>query len=1031
MRIIFLLTLFLIICFTSLAQDASNITFGIGEKVNVDCAIVDTQDNLIASGNYKKDNIESDLIIESKRFVVPKEGASFVVKFDQKKNVQWFHYITSYSKPEIRILSDDSSNVYVVGVYERFLNFDGKSTFLGGLDKEIFVAKYNATGALIWIKRYGGNWDETIGKPTIDKNRNLYIVGRFDGRNFEADGETAMIDPNAEWRNSFLLKLDKNGKLVWFHKFDDTGIVVNAVEVNQQAQIFISGTFSESRNFGNNILLQSKGKQDVFYARCSQNGDMVWVKQIGGAATDMCHDIAVDNNGNVFVSGQSSDNIGQRGIFLIKANETDGVPVWSNTIHTSTDKLPDYLLVNDLAISKAGEPYLLGFAGGTELTFNAQIKLSQPNQRFIFLAKYTADGNVTYVDKEAIFDQFGYATSMALDSRRNVYLTNFYEFNGFTYSILKRKTELDTKNCASASVVIAHEESCSGQAMKLSENVIIPTSDFNFQWYKNGEIIRRATQSNYQGSEEGYYSLKLINKADKNCEVKAINHVLVSSKEVYAHRTTDIVFHYEPDNSRLYTNGEKDEWYRNNELISVPGNMLVNPPDGRYKIKRPIPGCGVTVESKEIIVEDGYGIELHKESIDGLGNHCEPFPYFRIATNITGEGLLYRWFLNDQLIPDSTETHLMAVASGDYHASIINLSTGKVYASGKYRLDRKDYLQALPLSKVDNGCGTAAVIKIDDAFAAKYLIEDITWKLNGQELPNEKSLFIRATVSGDYTSSVRYTSFYSDKASCKYNSFTHFEKKPDFNVNIGYGYAGSGCKVDSFKVFLEANKEYTYEWTRNDTLLSNRTSNELFIKDKNIYRAYVNRGDGCIKETDEISLTGCASDAFNQFVMLNPPLISAEKTTVLAHEKSFIKAEGCTDVNFQWLKDEMPLIGANQSALELRQTGTYSLQIEKFGCKSVSNTIDIVVESILSEEGTADIQIKAFPNPTNEILQIVLPDWHEGKASLTLLNSKGEVLRKDSFTDTTTLDLKGTPEGVYLLTIDTLKQRFVKKIIKK
>ncbi|RFS16882.1 T9SS type A sorting domain-containing protein [Emticicia sp. C21] len=1027
MRIVLLLILLLNVCFFSLAQDDSNITFGIGERISADYAITDAQDNLITSGSYTKDHIESDLIIESKRYVVPKEGASFIVKFDSKKVVQWFHYITSYNKPKITLLSDDSSNVYMVGVYERYLGFDGKSTFLGELDKEIFVAKYNAAGTLKWTKRYGGNWDESIGKPSIDKEGNLYVVGRFQG-NFMADGKNVIVDADGVSK-SFLLKLDRNGGLIWIHKFDDAKIIANAVEVNQQNKVFISGAFTETAIFGAGLSLQSKGKQDVFYTQCEQNGAVSWVKQLGGIFDDECNDIAVDNNNHVYLSGITGD-VGQRSLFLLKTNETDGSVVWSKSIITNKNQIPTWLLVNDLAVNKAGEPYMLGFTEGTELTFNAQIKLSQPNERFIFLAKYSTEGNVLFVDKEPIFGQFGYATSMALDSRRNIYLTNFYNFNNFTYSILKRKTELDARNCVSTSVVIASEESCNGQAMKLSENVIIPENDFTIQWYKNNERIRLATQLSYQASQEGYYSLKLINKNNKNCEVKSANNILVSSKEMYAHKTTDIVFHYDINNPKLSTNGDKDQWYRNNELITVTGNVLMNPQDGVYKIKRPVPGCGVTVESKEIIVQDGYGIELHKESIDGLGNHCEPFPYFRISTNITGSGLLYRWFLNDQLIADSTETHLMAVASGDYHASVINLNTGKVYASGKYRLDRKDYLQALPLSKVENGCGTAAVIKIDDAFANKYLIEDITWKLNGVELPNEKNRFIRATASGDYTSSVRYTSFYSDKASCKYNSFTHFEKKPDFNVNIGYGYAGSGCKVDSFKVFVDANQQYTYQWTRNDTIISKKTSNELFVKDKAVYRAYINRGDGCIIETNDISLTGCASDAFNQFVLLNPPVISAEKTTVLANDKSFIKAEGCTDVNFQWLKNEMPVTGANQASLELQQTGTYALQIEKFGCKTVSNAINIIVENILSEEGTAEIQIKAFPNPTYETLQIVLPAGSSGKALLNLLNTKGEVIKKGSFTDSTTLDLKDIPEGVYLLTIDADRQRFVKKIVK-
>lgn len=1030
MRIFYLLTVLLNISLISFAQDESNITFGIGEKVNVDYTIVDADDNLIATGSYKKDNIESDLIIKSKRFIVPKEGASFIVKFDTRQAVQWFHYVRSYNKPRITLLSDDSSNVYMVGVFERFLDFDNKYFFAGSLDKQIFVAKYSSAGVLNWVKKYGGTSDESIGKPSIDKDGNLYIAGRFAG-NFEGDGENLTVNPdNDGWRKSFLLKLDRNGKPAWFHKYDDTGIVINAVEISLQSKIFICGTFTESRDFGGGQVLVSKGNQDVFYAQCSQTGDIAWVKQIGGTANDLCDDIAVDNNSHVFVAGQSSDNSGHRSIFLLKADETDGNTVWLNSVSTSNEKLPDYLLVNDLAVNKTGEPYLLGFAMGTELIFNEKIKLLQPNQSFIFLAKYTANGDVSYVNKEGIFDQFGHATSMALDTRRNIYLTNFYDFNNFTYSILRRKTELDIENCASTSVVIANEESCSGQNLKLSENVIIPASDFNFQWYKDGEIIRKATQATFQATQEGYYSLKLINRADKNCEVKSINNVLALSKEEYARKTTDIAFHYHEANHELSTNGAKDEWYRDNQLISVTDNTLINPSDGIYKVKRPVPGCGLSIESKEIIVKDGYGIELHRESIDGLGNHCEPFPYFRIATNITETGLQYQWFLDNQLIRDSTKNHLMAISSGDYHVSIVIPYTGKTYVSAKYRLDRRDYLQALSLSKVENGCGSAAVIKIDDAFANKYLIEDITWKLNGKELADEKNLFIRAVASGEYTSSVSYNSYYSDKASCEYNSFTHFEKKPDFNVNIGYSYAGSGCKVDSFKVFVEAKPTYKYEWFRNDTIISQHKSNELFVKDKGVYRAVVNRGEGCLKESDEISLTGCTSEAFNEFLLLNPPLISAEKVTVLADEKSFIKVEGCTDVNFQWLKDAAPLAGANQGTLELKQTGTYTLQIEKFGCKVISNSIAIVVENILSQEEAKEIQIKAYPNPVTETLQVTMPATAGAAATLTLLNSRGQTVRSDSFKNTTAINLQGLPAGTYLLVIDAQKKRFVKKIMK-
>ncbi|MCF0206798.1 MAG: SBBP repeat-containing protein, partial [Bacteroidales bacterium] len=83
--------------------------------------------------------------------------------------------------------------------------------------------------------------------------------------------------------------------------------VVSDVAVDNLGNIYITGTFSSSLDiYGNSI--SSLGETDFYVAKFLPEGSLVWLKSCGSAGEEQANAIAVDGNGNVYVAGLSSDN---------------------------------------------------------------------------------------------------------------------------------------------------------------------------------------------------------------------------------------------------------------------------------------------------------------------------------------------------------------------------------------------------------------------------------------------------------------------------------------------------------------------------------------------------------------------------------------------------------------------------------------------------------------------------------------------------------------------------------------------------
>ena len=74
------------------------------------------------------------------------------------------------------------------------------------------------------------------------------------------------------------------------------------VKTAPSGDVYVAGNFSGSLDIGNETLI-AQGLQDVFVARLSASGALIWARSAGGASVDSVRDIALDTANSVYLVG--------------------------------------------------------------------------------------------------------------------------------------------------------------------------------------------------------------------------------------------------------------------------------------------------------------------------------------------------------------------------------------------------------------------------------------------------------------------------------------------------------------------------------------------------------------------------------------------------------------------------------------------------------------------------------------------------------------------------------------------------------
>lgn len=355
---------------------------------------------------------------------------------------------------------DPSGNIILVGNFSDTVDFDSDTSIVNLISNgitDIFIQKLTPEGKLIWAKTIGGSGNDRALCVTTDETGNVFISGIFkDTVDFDPGPAVFKLSSGQTYDQSFTLKLDSNGNFVWAKSIGGMGSVgQNSVVTDASGNVYSTGFFYNTLDFDPNssvMNLTSAGFEDIFIQKLDLNGNLVWVKQIGGTGTDEGSFLTVDHLGNIYITGTFQKtidfnpgsgvyNLGSavalnRHGFLLKLDSL-GNFIWAQQMTSDCWVEP-----NSLTTDASGNIYSVGsfrgtcdFAPGTgngNLTtgsYSSTVTIYYPDD--IYVQKLNSSGNLQWI-KQMGGTGHDVGNSIDLDGSGNVYISGSFGSYGPT-----------------------------------------------------------------------------------------------------------------------------------------------------------------------------------------------------------------------------------------------------------------------------------------------------------------------------------------------------------------------------------------------------------------------------------------------------------------------------------------------------------------------------------------------------------------------------------------------------------------------
>lgn len=239
----------------------------------------------------------------------------FITKYDPNGKFLWARQIAGPGDERGRgIVADKQHNVVTTGEFVGPLKFGSQTVASYSNLRDVFLAKYDDSGKLLWAKSFGSNGEDYGRGVGTDAEGNIYFSGVFRG---EVKFGNQTLSSLGGSKDIFLAKADASGNVIWARQMGgfsaDEGC---EIEVDEAGNSYISGGFADSATFESQVL-KSVGLRDVFVAKYDTQGKLVWLKQAGGEGDDENYAITVDREQKVTIVGTFSQET-KFGDFAVK-----------------------------------------------------------------------------------------------------------------------------------------------------------------------------------------------------------------------------------------------------------------------------------------------------------------------------------------------------------------------------------------------------------------------------------------------------------------------------------------------------------------------------------------------------------------------------------------------------------------------------------------------------------------------------------------------------------------------------------------
>jgi hypothetical protein len=380
------------------------------------------------------------------------------------------------------VRTDANGNLYISGNFQSTANFNsggtgGIVTSAGNID--IYLAKYNSTGAFQWVRSMGGTAPDYGLSIGIDTTGDVYLAGEFQGNT----------------------DLNPGGP---------------------------GGT------------LNTGGGSEGYLAKYSGTGVFQGARHFTGPESDFCHQIAVDYNNNVYAIGQFSAsgvnvNVGGTGGSLSSVGGSDVFVVKFGTncmvFDTLTETVCDSFVFNGQTYTSSGiysDTLVSSLLCDSIVTLNLTISgqtIINPVVTEHYCDSAVINGNVYYTG--GIYEQT-FPSVTGCDSIMTFDITIGHTNNGPTLTetacnqyVVDNNTIIT--NSGTHALVFTNQSGCDSNvilqltiiegpdaAITMGEGMLLANNGDSYQWLdcdQNMTAIQWATGDSYQPEGAGNYAV--------------------------------------------------------------------------------------------------------------------------------------------------------------------------------------------------------------------------------------------------------------------------------------------------------------------------------------------------------------------------------------------------------------------------------------------------------------------------------------------------------------------------------------------
>jgi hypothetical protein len=233
-----------------------------------------------------------------------------LVRLDSIGHTLWArHFGHDIALEPPRVAVDPDADIVIAGIAGTPFDL-GKGEIASIGQEDIYVAKLDPKGEVIWTRRFGGpqyNHDRhSLEAFAVGPSGELLLAGFFEN---EIDFGLGPLTAPEQALAGFVVKLSASGKPLWQRGYDAVGVPfanagLGGAAFGASGEVVIAGFSGGEIDPGTGPFSVTPHTASTFVTAYSSEGEPLWTRHFAGTGEATPHALAVDSAGAVIVEGR-------------------------------------------------------------------------------------------------------------------------------------------------------------------------------------------------------------------------------------------------------------------------------------------------------------------------------------------------------------------------------------------------------------------------------------------------------------------------------------------------------------------------------------------------------------------------------------------------------------------------------------------------------------------------------------------------------------------------------------------------------